>query len=199
MKKTVLLFMFFCMCFVLINDLQGSEVKIDFSLLSGGRFLDDDMYTTAPGIDGSIHWVSQLPSLQSGVSSSYYHIAYLIDGEHDGIQTNYWLANSPKSSGNPPDYLRIEFPAPVYLTRVRTYNVAWIGPTSDPGRLRWMESLLWISDNGVDYTQVATSPSTVHLMKTITSILQSTTGLHIWSTGHTKTASTNPTTTVWAK
>ena len=128
----------------------ASETQIDFVRQSGGGYLDDDMYTTATGINGSIHWICDLPAFKSGVSSTYYHMAYLIDGISDNTANHIWMPQTVNNSGIPCQYLRIEFPEAVYLTKIRTYNVGYVYTGDAPNR--WMESFLMISQNGVDYT-----------------------------------------------
>ncbi len=130
----------------------AAEAQINFVLQSGGGYLDDDMYTIASGIDGSIHWMCDRPAYKSGVSSLYYHMSYLLDGIHDNTMDHVWMPQTSLNSGSPCEYLRIDFPEAVYLTKIRTYNVAYVGTGN--GAYRWMESLLMVSADGIDYTQV---------------------------------------------
>ena len=152
MKLFTMIVTFFLVTLTLTFQLYGTETQVDFVRTSGGGYLDDDMYTTASGINGAIHWVCDLPSYKSGTSSTYYHMTYLIDDVYDNTLDNMWMPQTSLNSGTPPDYLRIEFPEAVYLTKIRTYNVAYDGIGS--GAHRWMESFLTVSSNGVDYTQV---------------------------------------------
>lgn len=154
MKRTVVILIFITFFSSLSTGITASELQIDFTVQSGGGYLDDNMYATASGISGNIHWICDLPSFQSGSSSSYYHMSYLVDGVYDNTHNNYWMPQSNRDSGAPPQYLKIEFPEPVYLTRIRTFNVAYIATAPELGKYRWMESYLWTSENGTDYVQM---------------------------------------------
>ncbi len=136
-----------CLFFLILSSsLHCVETKINFSATSGGGYYDYQMHTSAAGIVGDIYWESNLRSYQNG---NYYYMQYLIDSVFDGSHNHYWLVQ-----GGLPSYLKIVFPQSVYLTKIRTHHIAY---TEWPGGdNRWLESDLYVSSNGTNFSQAGT-------------------------------------------
>lgn len=143
--KTTLLTVL-CSMLVCSAGAQAAEVKLDFTVESGGGYNQSSMTTSASGISGDIVWTAEYASYPWGAQPDYYHMEYLID-EHiaTGTYDHYWMTNTP-------GFLRIDFSESVYITKIRTYNVVDNTQAAYYGK-RWAESILKTSTDGTNFTQ----------------------------------------------
>ncbi|MEW6536213.1 MAG: discoidin domain-containing protein [Candidatus Auribacterota bacterium] len=127
----------------------SAEVKLNFTVTSGGGIGASTMYTSASGIDGNFYWESKQGSWPEYASPGAYDLSNIVDGNPGPNGYNYWLT-APASY--PTEYLKVVFPESIYLTKIRTYNIADMNYYYSTNSKRWMESNLWISTDGVNFT-----------------------------------------------
>lgn len=132
-----------CSILICAAGARAAEVKIDQTVVSGGGYIESTMQTSSSMFDGTMLWTAEYSSYNHPQYPQLYHMEYLVDDTLEGGMTYYWL---PEYQG----YLRIDLPEPIYITKIRTYNVASTGSYSF---LRWSEATLKTSTDGINFTQ----------------------------------------------
>lgn len=121
--------------FIFSSAAFADNVKLDFILVADGGPGQAEMTTSIDGIQGNILWTATSPTY----NHPYYQLKHLID---DSIATQvheyYWLPYLNNTD------LLIDFPEPVYITKIRTYN--YVGYYSGQGH-RFSESAIWTSQD----------------------------------------------------
>ena len=156
MKKFTYSIMFVLTFFFLLktHNVNASQVKLDFTVVGTVNQNDTTMNTTIPNMNGYIVW-----SANNNVGSPYDPTGFhAIDGlvaPNFGPTNPYWLVIGM------PQYLKITFPEPIFISKIVTYNIGmtrdwWAenvggsGTGPEAGN-RWTESSLWITSEGTDY------------------------------------------------
>lgn len=120
--------------FLCCSMVHASEYQMTFTRESGGRNGEYTMTTT----DGSF-WESNCPVY---TPSHNYYMEYVFDGLHPkvGFDTE-WLGQTTGITA--PHWFAVTFPEEVYITKIRTYPIAYTN--------HWSSSYVMTSPDGVDY------------------------------------------------
>ncbi len=128
--------------FCIINTAHASEIKLNFTVTQPVDISDTTLHTSIEQLAGDIVW-----STNKTPSHPYHVISGLVANGY-GPTAPYWLVIGM------PAYLRITFPEPIYISKIRTYNIGMTSANYGPAPVygnRWAESSLFVTSEGIQY------------------------------------------------